>query len=122
MDDECKASNSVASADSDISGGKSSEITVMHSTLDGMLHCQCNSVKLLGYPCVHIIRVASHMKQIKSIGTDQSYAVEYEDIKKYFANHLACNLDEDMLHFDLNNPITLDREKHYLTELLVNNG
>ena len=87
-----------------------------------MLHCQCNSVKLLGYPCVHILRVTSHMKQIKHIGTDVSYAVEFEEIKKYFADHLAGDSAEDMLAFNMNNPTTLDREKHYLSELMVNNG
>lgn len=48
----------------------------------------------------------------------ENYAVEYEDIQKYFADHLGKSFDVDILQFDASTTITLDREKHVLAELL----
>ena len=48
--------------------------------------------------------------------------MEFEDIRRYFADHLNQKLDDDPLCFDINNPTTLDREKHNLNEMLSLSG
>ena len=35
----------------------------MYSRLDNMLHCSCDSIKMLGYPGIYILRVISFIKQ-----------------------------------------------------------
>ena len=117
FNDDC---DSVMSQDSDLLTKTCRlEITVTWSLIDQMLHCQCNSVRLLGYPCVHLIRVTSYRKQVQNIKVGkENYAIQFEDIKKYFADHLGKSVDIDILQFDASTTITLDREKHNLAELL----
>jgi len=95
------------------------------SELDELLHCECNKVRLLGQPCVHILRVAAYNKQmrnLKRLDCVDNYALQWEDICMYFADHFGKTVDVDILQFDVNSAITLDREKHNLTEVLHESG
>ena len=89
---------------------------MIYSTIDKVFYCQCHNVRLLGYPCVHILRVISFKKQ--KVDMKQNFAVQYEDVKNYFAKHVAKPPKDDLISFDVTNPLTVDREKHSLVELL----
>jgi len=39
-------------------------------------------------------------------------------LKRYFAGHYGKPVDEDILQFDITNPVTLDREKNSLEAVL----
>ncbi len=89
------------------------------------MHCDCNYVRLLGYPCVHILRVSAYTKQLrnlKKLDRVDNYALQFEDIKMYFADHLGKSVDVDILQFDTNSAVTLDREKHSLADVLFESG
>lgn len=101
--------DSVQSADSDIFGNSRAEawLQVIYSQLDCVFHCECHSVKLLGYPCVHILRVIAFKKQ--KLEMRKNCQVQYSDVKDYFASHITKPPKDDLISFDVTNPVTIDR-------------
>ena len=65
---------------------------------------------------MHILRVISFRKQ--KVECRQNFAVQYDDIQNYFATHISKPPKEELISFDVTNPVTLDREKHDLDHLL----
>lgn len=84
---------SISSADSDLPSLED-KLSLVYSSIKKKLICECPAIQMFGFPCIHIFRVLSHMKEHKLALFEHQdgggfSSLEIDDIRPYMGKGIC---------------------------------